>query len=87
VGTVPPSRILSGLTPQTSCTADSRALKYGEVREASHHEAEWVTVIWMISADTSEEREVLTSKLLGDPSESNVSRQNVLSDSTMSLRS
>jgi hypothetical protein len=31
--------------------------------------------------------EVLTSKLLGDPRESNVSRQNVLSDSTISLRS
>lgn len=31
--------------------------------------------------------EMLTSKLLGDPSESNVSRQNVLSESTISLRS
>ena len=45
VGTVPPSRILRGLTPHTSSTADSSSRKYGESRDVSHHDAECVTLI------------------------------------------
>jgi len=45
VGTVPPSLILSGSVPHTSWTAPSRALKHGLSREASHHDAVWVTLI------------------------------------------
>ena len=54
VGTVPPSLILSGSLPHTSLTLSSSALKYGESREVSHHDAWCVMVMWNALGDWRE---------------------------------
>lgn len=50
VGTVPPSLIFKGATPQTSSMAFSSALKYGDSSEVSHQLAEWVMVIYVTNS-------------------------------------